>query len=74
MTCNLRIRCTDEPGTLQRVLVTVSKRGFEPVGIVGRLRESAFDLDLLLDGDRPVPPLVAHLRRLVPVLDVEVLT
>ena len=72
MTCTLKITCTDEPGTLQRVLVTVSRRGFEPVGIVGRLQGSRFDLDLSLEGLRPIPPLVAHLQRLVAVLGVEV--
>jgi acetolactate synthase regulatory subunit len=68
MTHRLRLELHPEPGALQRVIVHVSRRGFEPVSV--HAHRTCVELEL--QGDRPVAPLARLLGGLADVKTVEV--
>jgi acetolactate synthase regulatory subunit len=63
-----------EPGSLQRVLVTASRKGFEPVGLHTRKNVEGLELVLEVESDRPPHLLALALERLFDVLHVEVVS
>ncbi len=69
----LRAELTTETGSLQRLLITATKRCYEPVGMVANLIADSFVVELEVESDRSPCLLVRALERQLDVSRVELL-
>jgi acetolactate synthase regulatory subunit len=74
MTQRLKMVLKSEPGSLQRVLIVMTKRGYEPAAVTARRNSHGIDAEFELDDPRPVGQLVKALERLFDVEKVEVVS
>lgn len=69
-----RLELDEADGALQRVMLTVARRGGRPVGVVARLVNGGwFEVELEIETLRPPALLARQLARLFDVRSVEVL-
>lgn len=74
MSGRLRLDVAAATGALQRVLVTLARRGYEPVRVDARREGDAFHVELEVEGPRSAEQLRPHLARLFDVRIVEVVS
>jgi acetolactate synthase regulatory subunit len=67
----LKLRVKSAAGSIQRVVVTASKRGYEPVGIFAERRGTHFDMQLKVESEKTRAFLVRVLEQLFDVESVE---
>jgi len=72
MTTRLLLDVMPEYGVLQRVLVTLARRGFDPTELSARRHGEILRLEMRMEGPGSVETVVRQLRGLVPVCAVEV--
>ncbi|GIW81131.1 MAG: hypothetical protein KatS3mg105_2938 [Gemmatales bacterium] len=68
----LQLVLKKETGAMQRVLMTASRRAFEPVGVIARRRGGKFVMILDVEGKRPVRVLARFLAKLFDVEQVKI--
>lgn len=61
MAQTLLLHVDRQPGSLQRILVNLTRRGFEPQRIEARRSGAHFRVEVDVEGDHPASVLVRHL-------------